>query len=91
MKFLKFSVKLGDYAKDSISGFEGIVYGLAEYLYGCRRVGLKPKNVGKDGKPIQDEWFDEGQIVGIKVDRRTRNGGPMDAPTKIKVKLRGIK
>ncbi|HLC04803.1 MAG TPA: hypothetical protein VJK02_17345 [Anaerolineales bacterium] len=53
-------VKLGDKAKDSISGFKGIVTGKAEYLNGCVSF-LVEGDVDKDGKTV-NHWFDEQRL-----------------------------
>ncbi len=54
-------IKLGQKAKDVITGFEGIIIGKCDYLYGCSQYGLVTK-LDKDGKKIDVEWFDEGRI-----------------------------
>jgi hypothetical protein len=59
-------VKLGDRAKDVITGFVGIVTGETNWLYGCRRLGLQAEKPGKDGKRVETEWFDEGQVRLVK-------------------------
>lgn len=59
-------MKLGDRAKDRISGLTGIIVGTTEWLYGCKRIGLQPEKLGKDGKTQDTAWFDEGQIVVTK-------------------------
>ena len=78
-------VKLGQKARDIITGFEGIVIGRAEYLYGCAQYGLMPPVV--DGRLTGSEWFDEGRIevigVGVAPEqvRGAKPGGPnRDAP-----------
>ena len=54
-------IKLGQKAKDIITGFEGIIVGKADYLYGCSQYGIVPQ-LNKDGKRGDCEWFDEGRI-----------------------------
>lgn len=54
-------IKLGQQAKDKITGFTGIIIGKVEYLYGCTQYGLAPK-IDKEGKINKTEWFDEGRI-----------------------------
>jgi len=52
--------KLGKLGKDKVTGFEGVIIGKTEYLYGCAAYGLTPKAVG--GKLEDSKWFDEGRI-----------------------------
>ena len=80
-------VNLGDKAKDRISGFEGIVIGKAEYLYGCRQVLVAPTKLTKDGKRPDGEWFDEERLEVVKAGAQKRPasaderaGGPLTNP-----------
>jgi hypothetical protein len=54
-------IKLGDMAKDTITGFTGVVTAITDNLSNCRRYGLQPRET-KDGKPIDSRFFDEVQI-----------------------------
>lgn len=79
-------VKLGSKAKDIITGFEGIVSGRTEWLYGCTRIALIPKEL-KDGVPQEEVWFDEQRIELIKEskpkiskDNSAEIGGPKSDP-----------
>ena len=49
------TLELGDRVSDVISGFTGIVTGLARYLYGCERAQVEAETT-KDGPKL--EWFD---------------------------------
>jgi hypothetical protein len=78
--------KLGDRVRDEISGFEGIVTGRAEYLYGCVQVLVNPAEV-KDGSPIAGTWLDEDRTVPVvkeafapPASAKERAGGPVTAP-----------
>jgi len=53
-------IKLGQKAKDKITGFNGIITGRAQYMYGCEYC-LKPQ-VSKENKMPEGQWFDEGRI-----------------------------
>lgn len=53
--------KLGDKAKDKITGFSGILTARCEFLTGCNRYCIQPQEL-KDGKPIDSIYFDEAQI-----------------------------
>ena len=77
------TVKLGDKARDTVTGFEGTVTSRTEYISGCTRVGLQP-GVDKDGKIPDAQHFDEpmlevlGQAIAPKTSDR---GGPRPAPS----------
>ena len=57
-------IELGQKAKDKITGFEGILTGRCEYLYGCDQYLITP-SVDKEGKRQDGEWFDDGRIEVI--------------------------
>lgn len=76
-------IKIGDVAKDRVTGFKGVVIGRTEWLNGCARLGLQSQSL-KDGSPIDAVWFDENQLELVKrsvvkpVQKET--GGPRPAP-----------
>jgi hypothetical protein len=70
-------VKLGDKAKDKITGFAGVVVARTEYLTGCTRVSLQSQKL-HDGKPQDWVSFDEDQLEIIP-----------DTPVDLKVKKAG--
>lgn len=86
-------IELGDRVRDRISGFEGIVIGITDWLYQCRRPIVQPTTMN-DGKPTGTESFDEPQLEVIEraafapmvqesappVDEKT--GGPRDTPSR---------
>ncbi len=75
-------IRLGDKVKDRITGYEGIVTGITNWLNGCARIGVQSTKL-KDGKPLETEWFDVNQIqlVKSKVMKtlNTDTGGPRPA------------
>jgi hypothetical protein len=80
-------IQVGDIAKDSITGFQGVVVGRTEWLNGCARIGLQPQSLNKDGKPIEVEWFDETQCTLIsskKHQAKRETGGPRPNPPRVK-------
>lgn len=74
-------IELGVKAKDKLTGFEGVVYGRAQYLTGCDQYILVPE-IDKDGKVQDNHWFDEGrlQIIGSGLTEKEveapKRGGP---------------
>lgn len=69
-------IKLGQTVTDSITGFTGIATSRTEYLYGCVRIGVQPKELN-DGKPVQEEYFDEQRLTSRST---VPVGGPGDVP-----------
>lgn len=66
-------IKLGDVAKDTITGFKGVVVARTEWLNGCVRITLQPKQLQENGKPIDSETFDDTQLILV-------HAGPSRAP-----------
>lgn len=81
-------IKLGDRVKDKITGFEGIVVARVEHLYGCIRCSVQPEKLNKDGKPIENQYFDEPQLdlilhnatVGAAMSAQPAKHGPRQDP-----------
>lgn len=80
-------MKLGNTARDRITGFEGTVTGEARYLTGCTQYALAPK-VSADGAIRDTQWFDEGRlevtgqgIAPADVAGPTNGGPQRDAPS----------
>ena len=79
------NVQLGDKAKDSVTGFEGVCVARTEWLNGCVRCTLQSEKLDKDGRPTEGVTFDEPQLTVTKP-RRVRcgphdTGGPAPTPT----------
>ena len=79
-------IKVGQRVKDTISGFEGIVFGITEYLHGCRHICIKPTELDKDGVPRKGQWIDEPQVEIVKASKTLKRsgdtGGPKDENTR---------
>lgn len=79
------SIALGDLAKDTITGFEGVCIAETQWLHGCRRITLQPREL-KDGKAIESASFDEPQCAlvsrAVVAVGRTDNGGPRPEPNR---------
>jgi len=80
-------MKLGARVKDNLTGFEGVMTGKTEWLYGCVRIGIEPTELDKDGKPQETMWFDEQRVeivkpkkVKISASSRATSGGPKPDP-----------
>jgi len=55
-------VYLGDEVRDSLSGFQGIATGRAEYLTGCVQILVAAKSQKAGEKPFE-YWLDEQRLV----------------------------
>ena len=85
---IKRTIKLGDTARDIITGFEGVVVARTEWLYNCVRFTLQPKEL-KDGAPLETVTFDEDQlqVVDLKVvpEKAVKTGGPRPEPQRPRI------
>ena len=82
---IKKDINFGDEAKDSITGFKGVVTAVVEFSNGCKRYELTSKKMGENGK-VLEIYFDEQRIVVTKSKNKPKvkpRGGPHDAPAKL--------
>lgn len=79
-------IGLGDKVRDSITGFEGTVTSITEWINGCRRVGVQSAEL-HEGKPIDPQWFDEQQVrlvesrYPLSDKEENKKGGPRLDPS----------
>lgn len=79
-------LKLGDEARDKITGFKGIVIAITNWLNGCQRISIQPQEL-KDGKPIDAHVFDAEQVevvVQTPAAPAKPHGGPAISPVRAK-------
>ena len=77
-------IGLGDIARDTITGFEGVVVAITDWLNGCQRVSIQAAEL-KDGKPIDSVTFDAEQVCVVERAEKitpSETGGPSIAPTR---------
>lgn len=80
-------INLGDTARDVITGFAGVVICEANWLHGCRRLTLQPREL-KDGKPVDYLTFDEPQLERVDAPQQAATtvtvdtGGPRPEPVR---------
>lgn len=82
-------INLGDYCKDTITGFKGVVVCISKWLHGCERITIQPNKM-KDGKPIEQQTFDAPQLKVLRKNASlttSDNGGPRPEP-KHKINIR---
>ncbi len=78
--------KFGDEVRDTITGYEGKVAGIARYINGCTRVLIRPPyDKTKENARMKDgEFIPEGAVELVKKVKAekeiapTRRGGPAD-------------
>ena len=91
------SVELGDLARDIVTGYEGIVIAVTNWLNQCRRITLQAQKL-HDGNPVEANTFDVVQVVVLKKNVvepsyhemtpppvqavKAKTGGPRPEPTR---------
>lgn len=78
----KMPICLGSLARDIVTGFEGVVICETQWLHGCRRLTLQPREL-KDGKVVDHCTFDEPQlelVTAAVVNFTKDTGGPRPEP-----------
>lgn len=86
-------IQLGDRVRDRITGFEGIVIGVTDWLYQCRRPIVQPSTLTSDGSPTGTQSFDEDQLevlergafapkAPVAPAPAAKTGGPRDTPSR---------
>lgn len=79
---MKGAIALGDIARDTLTGFEGVVVAKTNWLHGCTRWTLQPRKLEK-GKLQETQSFDEPQLELVKkavVATTSATGGPRSEP-----------
>jgi hypothetical protein len=77
-------IALGDEVQDQITGLQGVVVCISEWLAGCQRISIQPREV-HDGKPVDIQTFDVEQLDLVKAAPRKElawTGGPHPGPTR---------
>lgn len=59
-------IEIGDTARDTITGFEGLVVCTAVSMTNCDTVNLQPQGLKDDGSPKDDHGFDVPQLELVK-------------------------
>jgi len=70
---IPFRFDLGLSLKDIVTGFEGIAMGRTQYFTDCNHYGLCSRDLDKDGKPKEWQWFDETRLQETKKIKVTLN------------------
>lgn len=72
---------LGRQGKDIITGFEGTITGIAEYLTGCLQYLLNPGKVNDKGAVVEGVWFDAVRVKVIGAPMQLEPTGHEAQPT----------
>lgn len=76
-------IELMDTVKDSLTNLTGVAVNRTEWLNGCTRVGVQPKEL-KDGIPVDYTVFDETDLILVERPEGTKpkpkTGGPRPEP-----------
>jgi len=81
---MKNEITLGCKARDTISGFNGTVIAITNWLNGCVRITIAPNEL-KDGRRIESDTFDVEQVELVEAAPPRTNvptGGPTIHPVR---------
>lgn len=62
-------IELGRSARDTITGYTGVVTAICSYLHGSDRVQLQVPGLTSDGEPVAAEWFDIDRVSVMREGR----------------------
>lgn len=72
-------IKLGDTVKDTITGVEGVVVCISDWLNGCQTISVQQRELNKDGHPHDRLPFDVEQLEVVpqaaRVPTMAKTGG----------------
>ena len=83
-------IKLGQEAKDKVTGFKGILTARCQYITGCDQYQISPAGLDSDNKLKELYQFDEGRIeilgpgIAEKEVQAKKKGGPQRISASIK-------
>jgi hypothetical protein len=87
-------MKLGDIARDRITGFEGVLVAHTRHLTNVDRWTIHPREV-KDGKPVAGRSFDVGLLEyvgesGVPVTPTDRPAEPVELGDTVRLHVSGL-
>jgi hypothetical protein len=82
-------IYVGDIAKDTVTGFQGMAVARTEWLNGCVRITIQPQELKKDGGTIEPEHFDEQQLAMVKKGPQHKLKAVTGGPQKDHVIMKG--
>lgn len=67
-------IQLGQHVRDSVTGFQGVVTGRAEYLFEATTCRIHKTELTTDGKPYDPLWFEEARLEIVDAEAKPRIG-----------------
>ncbi len=71
-------IELGHQIEDGITGFQGTVVGIVDYITGCKQILVQPRS--KDGAWVESHWLDADRATVIPGSERStvnvKDNGP---------------
>lgn len=61
-------MKLGDRVRDNLTGFEGTVTGIVDYITGCRQALITPEMKADASEYPKSSWVDEDRLSVVQAD-----------------------
>ncbi len=76
-----YKAKLGAKARDKVTGIDGTIVAITDWVNGCRRVTLQPFGTNEKGKAMPAHSADEPDLETVKEPPKAKaakkSGGPM--------------
>jgi hypothetical protein len=81
------TVRIGQIARDRITGFQGRVTAHCRFITGCDQFCLQPEGFKEDGSPRDGKYVDEQRLEVVDasvlvLDNSKGNGADLTAPVK---------
>ncbi len=78
-------IELGDKVRDKMTGYEGIVICIADWINGCKRPMVQAYGLDSNGKPIEAQSSDERdlEIIQKRAVEPSPPVYPLDEPANI--------
>jgi hypothetical protein len=57
---------LGDRVLDRVTGYEGVVVSITDYLFGNRRIQIQKQACDEHGQPLETVWLDDAQAQVVE-------------------------
>lgn len=82
-------IELGDEVSDTVTPFKGVVIGVTEWLNGCKRMSVLPRELTDKGSMPMSESFDETQLIIVKKRAVVAQNTPRDTAPEVTLRKTG--